>query len=59
MIAKMLPVPLPFIILRLHCTMISYQGCALEEPGGPWHPTVALGRQEDLSFFIQIVCWAP
>ena len=59
MIAKMLPVPLPFITLRLHCTMISYQGCALAEPSGPWHPNVALGRQDDLSFFIQIMCWAP
>ena len=58
MIAKMLPVPLPFIILRLHFTMISYQGCALAEPCGPWHPTVALGRQEVLSIFIQIICLA-
>ena len=59
MIPKMMPVSLPFIILRLHCTMISYQGCALAEHGGPWLPTVALGRQEDLSFFIEIICWAP
>ena len=59
MIAKMLPVPLSFIILRLQCTMISYQGCALAEPSGPWHPTVALGWQDNLSFFIQIMCWAP
>ena len=35
------------------------QGCALAEPGGPWHPTIALGQPENLKFFIQIICWAP
>ena len=35
------------------------QGCALAEPGGPWHLTFALGRLENLSLFIQIICWAP
>ena len=35
------------------------QGCALAEPGGPLHRTCALGRLENLSFFIQIICWAP
>ena len=35
------------------------QGCTLAEPGGPWHPTFALGQLENLSFFIQIICWAP
>ena len=36
-----------------------YQGCALAEPGGPWHLTFALRQQEHLRFFIQIICWAP
>ena len=35
------------------------QGCALAEPGGPWRLTFALGRLENLTFFIQIICWAP
>ena len=35
------------------------QGCALAEPGGPWRPTFALGRLENLRFFKQIICWAP
>ena len=35
------------------------QGCALAEPGGPWHLTVILGQLENLRFFIQIICWAP
>ena len=35
------------------------QGCALVEPGGPWHPTFALGRLENLHLFIQIICWHP
>ena len=36
-----------------------YQGCALVEPGGPWRLTFALGRLENLRFFIKIICWAP
>ena len=36
------------------------QGCALAEPGGPWCLTFALRRLENnLRFFIQIICWAP
>ena len=35
------------------------QGCALAEPGGPWRLTFVLGRLENLSFFIEIICWAP
>ena len=35
------------------------QGHALAEPGGPWRPTFAPGRLENLRFFIQIICWAP
>ena len=31
------------------------QGCALAESGGPWHLNFALGRVENLSFFIQII----
>ena len=38
---------------------LGIQGCALAEPGGPWRLTFALGRVENLSFFIQIICWAP
>ena len=38
---------------------IVMQGCALAEPGGPWRLTFALGRLENLRFFIQIICWAP
>ena len=34
------------------------QGCALAEPGGPWRLTFVLGRLENLSFFIEIICWA-
>ena len=37
----------------------SAQCCALAEPGGPWRLTFALGRLENLRFFIQIICWAP
>ena len=32
---------------------IPAQGCALVEPGGPWRPTFALGRLENLRFFLQ------
>ena len=35
------------------------QGCALEEPDGPWRPTFALDRLENLTFFIQILYLAP
>ena len=35
------------------------QGCALAEPGGPWHPTFALWQLENLRLFIQIICWHP
>ena len=34
------------------------QGCALAEPGGPWHLTFVLGRLENLCFLIEIICWA-
>ena len=34
-----------------------FQGCALAEPRGPWRLTFALGRLENLTFFIQIICW--
>ena len=36
-----------------------FQGCALAEPSGPWRLTFAPGRLENLTFFIQIICWAP
>ena len=34
------------------------QGCSLAGPGDPWCLTFALGQQENLSCFIQIICWA-
>ena len=36
-----------------------YQGCALAGSGGPLRLTFALGRLENLRFFIQIICRAP
>ena len=39
--------------------LVTPQGCALAEPGGPWPLTFAFGRLENLRFFIQIICWAP
>ena len=33
------------------------QGCALAEPGSPWCLTFVLGQLENLSFFIEIICW--
>ena len=51
---------------ELHCLflgkkaiIITSQGCALAEPGGPWRLTFALGRLEDVRYFIQFICWAP
>ena len=35
--------------------LILIQGCTLAEPGGPWQPTSALGRLENLSIFIQTI----
>ena len=46
---------LPVFILEKRIS----QGCALEEPDGPWRPTFALDRLENLTFFIQILYWAP
>ena len=34
------------------------QDCALAEPGGPWRLIVILRGLENLSFFIEIICWA-
>ena len=53
-----------YLLLCLHFRCPYYmQGCALAEPSGPWrmawHLTFALGRLENLRFFIQIICWAP
>ena len=36
--------------------MIAIPGCALAKTSGPWRPTFALGRLENLRFFIQIIC---
>ena len=35
------------------------QGYALALPGGPWHFSFARGQLENLSFFIETMCWAP
>ena len=35
------------------------QGCALAEPGDPSRLTFVLRWLENLSFFIEIKCWAP
>ena len=35
------------------------QDYALAELGGLWHLTYGLGRLENLSFLMQIICWAP
>ena len=43
----------------LHLYFNLHQGCALAEPSGPWSPTFASGRLENLIFFIQITYWAP
>ena len=43
----------------LHLYFNLHQGCALAEPSGPWSPTFAPGRLENLIFFIQITYWAP
>ena len=46
-------------IITVEHLRIGPQGCALAEPSGPWRLTFALGRLENLTFFIQIICWAP
>ena len=55
-------VVIPLIIILITVSLYyktDIQGCALAEPGGPWRLTFALGRLENLTFFIQIICWAP
>ena len=47
-----------FVLAMLTFDLVD-QGCALAEPGGPWRLTFALGRLENLRFFIQIIWWAP
>ena len=37
---------------------VCMQGCSLAGPGDPWCLTFALAQQENLSCFIQIICWA-
>ena len=44
---------------RFNTFALYYQGCALAGPGDPWRLTFALGRLENLSFFIQFICWVP
>ena len=48
----------PFALHNIEVALYNDQLSGLAKPGGLWHPTVALGRQEDLSFFIQIIWWA-
>ena len=40
-------------------TIIRFHGCALAEPGGPWHPTFVLGRLENLSFLYKSYAGHP
>ena len=47
------------MVCDLRLLDFAFQGCALAEPGGPWRLTFALGRLENLRFFIQIICWTP
>ena len=47
-----------FLSAKLDLFQQWFQGCALAEPGGPWRLTFVLGRLENLSFFIEIICWA-
>ena len=51
--------PLVWAIRAWIVTLVSYQGCALAEPGGPWCLTFALRQIENLSFLIQVICRAP
>ena len=44
---------------EIYPQLVYSQGCALAEPSGPWCLTFALGQLENLSFFIQIIFWAP
>ena len=44
---------------NLSYCVISNQGCSLVEPSGPLCLTFVLGRLENLSFFVEIICWAP
>ena len=48
----------PFGIKTTHNPQSAFtESYALAEPGGPWRPTIALGRQQNLvSLFIQIIC---
>ena len=36
---------------------VCLQGCSLAGPDDPWCLTFALGQQENLSSFIEIICW--
>ena len=36
-----------------------FQGCVLAEPSGPLYLTFAPRRLENLTFFIEIIYWAP
>ena len=38
--------------------LLKLQGCAVAEPRGSWCLMFVLGRQENLCFFIQIICLA-
>ena len=48
-----------FLEATTHSVLKHQQGRAPAEPGGPWRLTFALGRLENLRFFIQITCRAP
>ena len=59
-LTKKIPYLNKYRYLNYHQRYIAqYQGSALAEPGGSWHLTFVLRRLENLSFFIEIICWAP
>ena len=49
----------PLIDPQIHERKFQQQGCVLADPGGSWCLSFALGRPENLRFFVQIICRAP
>ena len=53
------------LFIKLYKVVLTFEsvneihGCSLAESGGPWRLTSALGRLENLTFFVQIICRAP
>ena len=47
------------IVVFSGCYIKYCQGCAPAEPSGSLRLTLALGQLENLTFFVQILCWTP